>query len=355
MFNEQVKRRGDDLCEQMAGSGIGGGNAFITDLAGEWACVVRCARTVDRVNNNIKHGTHGQWAKAEVPAGLSYGFHENAISAGFVWIFEGNRGTGDELRGHAEIRRLRFTVCQRQWKTEPSWQVLVGASDPPEPAGKDAVRTLNKFRGFARRLPFDYFSEIRLAGNRWGVDVPENGCCPYCKCTFLHSPYRPVRGSLLAVFFAFNQLPEISFRFGWALILAVLIALLNNVQNPFDGAAGSGVLANLELACYVVKEFCAHGRIIAALHAFQSSWWNNPATMVIGHRLRELREEKKLSQGDIEKSTGLLHCYISRVENGHTVPAIETLEKLARALETPMYQLFHDGDKPPKVPNLLRR
>ena len=58
--------------------------AFITDLAGEWACVVRCARTVDRVNNNIKHGTHGQWAKAEVPAGLSYGFHENAISAGFV-------------------------------------------------------------------------------------------------------------------------------------------------------------------------------------------------------------------------------------------------------------------------------
>ena len=42
---------------------------------------------------------------------------------------------------------------------------------------------------------------------------------------------------------------------------------------------------------------------------------------------------KKLSQGDIEKRTGLLRCYISRVENGHTVPAIETLEKLARALD----------------------
>src|ERR1700738_5053090 len=53
--------------------------------------------------------------------------------------------------------------------------------------------------------------------------------------------------------------------------------------------------------------------------------------MVISDRLRELREEKKLSQGDIEKRTGLLRCYISRVENGHTVPAIETLEKLARA------------------------
>jgi transcriptional regulator with XRE-family HTH domain len=56
--------------------------------------------------------------------------------------------------------------------------------------------------------------------------------------------------------------------------------------------------------------------------------------MIIGDRLRELREEKKLSQGDIEKRTGLLRCYISRVENDHTVPAIETLEKLARALES---------------------
>jgi transcriptional regulator with XRE-family HTH domain len=77
--------------------------------------------------------------------------------------------------------------------------------------------------------------------------------------------------------------------------------------------------------------------------------------MVIGDRLRELRESKKLSQGDIEKRTGLLRCYISRVENGHTVPAIETLEKLARALEIPLYQLFYGGDEPPKLPNLLKR
>jgi transcriptional regulator with XRE-family HTH domain len=77
--------------------------------------------------------------------------------------------------------------------------------------------------------------------------------------------------------------------------------------------------------------------------------------MIIGDRLRALREEKKLSQGDIEKKTGLLRCYISRIENGHTVPAIETLEKMARALEIPMYQLFYDGEEPPKVPNLLTR
>ena len=76
--------------------------------------------------------------------------------------------------------------------------------------------------------------------------------------------------------------------------------------------------------------------------------------MIIGDRLRALREEKKLSQGDIEKKTGLLRCYISRVENGHTVPAIETLEKMARALEVPMYQLFYEGEEPPKLPNLLK-
>jgi transcriptional regulator with XRE-family HTH domain len=71
--------------------------------------------------------------------------------------------------------------------------------------------------------------------------------------------------------------------------------------------------------------------------------------MVIGNRLRELREAKTLSQGDIEKRTGLLRCYISRVENNHTVPSVETLEKLARALEVPMYQLFHAGDASPDV------
>jgi len=76
--------------------------------------------------------------------------------------------------------------------------------------------------------------------------------------------------------------------------------------------------------------------------------------MVIGDRLRELRERKKLSQGDIEHRTGLLRCYVSRVENGHTVPAVETLEKFARALEVPVYQLFYDGEEPPKLPNILK-
>jgi transcriptional regulator with XRE-family HTH domain len=77
--------------------------------------------------------------------------------------------------------------------------------------------------------------------------------------------------------------------------------------------------------------------------------------MIIGERLRTLREQKNLSQGDIENRTGLLRCYISRVENGHTVPAVETLEKMARALEVPLYQLFYDGEQPPQLPDFALR
>jgi transcriptional regulator with XRE-family HTH domain len=77
--------------------------------------------------------------------------------------------------------------------------------------------------------------------------------------------------------------------------------------------------------------------------------------MAVSDRLRQLRRAMKLSQDDIEKRSGLLRCYISRVENGHTVPAIETLEKFAGALEAPLYQLFYKGQEPPKLPNSLKR
>jgi transcriptional regulator with XRE-family HTH domain len=76
------------------------------------------------------------------------------------------------------------------------------------------------------------------------------------------------------------------------------------------------------------------------------------AIVLIADRLRALRQQKKLSQGDIEKRSGLLRCYISRVENGHTVPAVETLEKLARAMDVPLYQLFYDIDGPPEISNV---
>jgi transcriptional regulator with XRE-family HTH domain len=76
--------------------------------------------------------------------------------------------------------------------------------------------------------------------------------------------------------------------------------------------------------------------------------------MIIGERLRELREAKHLTQRDVEHKTALQRCYVSRVENGYTVPTLETLEKFARALEIPLYQLFYDGEEPTKLPNSLK-
>jgi transcriptional regulator with XRE-family HTH domain len=64
----------------------------------------------------------------------------------------------------------------------------------------------------------------------------------------------------------------------------------------------------------------------------------------LGARLRSLREQKGFSQGDMERRSGLLRCYISSVEHSHTVPSIDTLEKMARALDVPMYCLFYEGE-----------
>ena len=68
--------------------------------------------------------------------------------------------------------------------------------------------------------------------------------------------------------------------------------------------------------------------------------------MLIGERIRKLREAKGISQEELEQRSGLLRCYISRVEHGHTVPSLETLERLAAALEIPLYRLFYEGDEP---------
>jgi transcriptional regulator with XRE-family HTH domain len=74
----------------------------------------------------------------------------------------------------------------------------------------------------------------------------------------------------------------------------------------------------------------------------------------VGQKIRQLREQKGMSQGDIERSTGMLRAYISRVEHGHTIPSLESLERFAAALGIPLYQLFcytngpekHDGAAP---------
>jgi len=67
-----------------------------------------------------------------------------------------------------------------------------------------------------------------------------------------------------------------------------------------------------------------------------------PAPINIGTTIRAFRLQRGMSQGDIEKRTGLLRCYLSRVENGHTVPSLDTLAKIASALDLPLSQFFSD-------------
>jgi len=66
--------------------------------------------------------------------------------------------------------------------------------------------------------------------------------------------------------------------------------------------------------------------------------------MNIGETIRNYRLQKGMSQGDIEKRTGLLRCYLSRVENGHTVPSLDTLAKIASAMEIPLASFFSEGN-----------
>jgi len=78
--------------------------------------------------------------------------------------------------------------------------------------------------------------------------------------------------------------------------------------------------------------------------------------MNIGETIRNFRLEKGMSQGDIEKRTGLLRCYLSRVENGHTIPSLDTLAKIAGAMDVPLAQFFvesiDDNGAPKTVPQL---
>jgi transcriptional regulator with XRE-family HTH domain len=71
--------------------------------------------------------------------------------------------------------------------------------------------------------------------------------------------------------------------------------------------------------------------------------------MLIGPRLRELREQRNLSQGDITEVIGLPRSYISRIENGHAAPSLETLQRLATALDVPLYRIFYSEEESPSI------
>lgn len=73
--------------------------------------------------------------------------------------------------------------------------------------------------------------------------------------------------------------------------------------------------------------------------------------MIVGERVRRIREQKNISQAQLARRAGVVAYHLSRIENGHTSPSVGTLEKLARALEIPVYQLFYEGDASVEILN----
>jgi transcriptional regulator with XRE-family HTH domain len=77
--------------------------------------------------------------------------------------------------------------------------------------------------------------------------------------------------------------------------------------------------------------------------------------VLIGDRIRAIRERKQLSQIELAVRAGLVRSYISGVENGYIVPSVETMEKIAQVLDVPLHKFFYDGDEPPFLRNLPNR
>ena len=90
------------------------------------------------------------------------------------------------------------------------------------------------------------------------------------------------------------------------------------------------------------KFFLPDGTTLVTIQPFFKMTGGTFSPMNIGDTIRNYRLQKGMSQGDIEKRTGLLRCYLSRVENGHTIPSLDTLAKIAGAMDLPLSQFFAD-------------
>ena len=68
----------------------------------------------------------------------------------------------------------------------------------------------------------------------------------------------------------------------------------------------------------------------------------NKDEQTFGRRLREARLRAGLSQSDVEEASGIPKARLSRYENGHVAPSIQTLERLAVALGVSEASLLGD-------------
>lgn len=63
---------------------------------------------------------------------------------------------------------------------------------------------------------------------------------------------------------------------------------------------------------------------------------------LVGTRIRELRNQKELSQEKLALIAGIDRTYIARVEAGRQNISIVNLEKIVKALDTSFSEFFRD-------------
>ena len=61
-----------------------------------------------------------------------------------------------------------------------------------------------------------------------------------------------------------------------------------------------------------------------------------------GARIRELRLERKMLQGDLAHKVGIRESYVSSIETGTKEPCLEVIEMLADGLGVSLRRLFWD-------------
>ncbi len=69
----------------------------------------------------------------------------------------------------------------------------------------------------------------------------------------------------------------------------------------------------------------------------------------IGGKIRDLRQRRRYTLQDLSAKTGLSKPLLSQVENGHVMPPVATLLKIARALEVNISYFFQEEEQEQKV------
>ena len=69
-------------------------------------------------------------------------------------------------------------------------------------------------------------------------------------------------------------------------------------------------------------------------------WPNRETVENIGHRIRQLRESRGMTQSQLQARSRVSRSYLSRIESGQMTPSLGTLEKISEALGVGLNRFF---------------